>query len=118
MMKASEYLVISVADHDCPQRQSHDEKCERLQAIEIAQAIPPNKNRLQQPIKTGEVLQRSLGAVSEEGVGTPAAQPRCSLLRALSSIALKKFSQLSHAAGVWGHWEPGGGNLREMTSEK
>jgi hypothetical protein len=42
--------VIAVHDHDGAQSQTHDEKGEGLQAIEIAQNVPPNRgDRLQQP---------------------------------------------------------------------
>jgi hypothetical protein len=37
--------VISVADHDCAEGEAHDEEREGLQAVEVAQADPPGKER-------------------------------------------------------------------------
>ncbi len=36
MVKAAENFVISVADHDGADGETHDEKCQRLQTIEVA----------------------------------------------------------------------------------
>jgi hypothetical protein len=41
VMKAAENLLISVADHDSAKGEAHDEKRERLQAIQVAQRSLP-----------------------------------------------------------------------------
>jgi len=41
LLKSAENLVISVSDHDGAKGETHDEKCEGLQTIEVAQAKPP-----------------------------------------------------------------------------
>ena len=50
VVQASKNFVITVSDHDGAQGQAHDQKSKRLQAIEIAQGVPPERrNRLPQP---------------------------------------------------------------------
>ena len=41
VVKSTEDLLISVSDHHGAEGQAHDEKSERLQAIEVAQMVPP-----------------------------------------------------------------------------
>jgi hypothetical protein len=41
LLQSAENLVVSVANHYGTQGESHDEQCERLQPIEVAQGIPP-----------------------------------------------------------------------------
>ena len=45
VVKTTEDFGVSVADHDGAQSQAHDEECERLQAIEIAQVVPPGEKQ-------------------------------------------------------------------------
>lgn len=46
LLKSAENLVISVSDHDGAKRKAHDKKCEGLQSIEVAQAMPPEKENI------------------------------------------------------------------------
>lgn len=50
VVKSAENFVISVADHDGAQGETHYEKSERLQAIEVAQGVSSGQrtHRLQQ----------------------------------------------------------------------
>jgi hypothetical protein len=46
LLQPPENLMVSVADHYGAQGESHDEERERLQAIEVAQGIPPEKDSI------------------------------------------------------------------------
>lgn len=46
LLKSAEDLVISVSDHDGAKRKAHEKKCEGLQSIEVAQAMPPEKENI------------------------------------------------------------------------
>ncbi len=50
VVKSAENLVVSVVEHDGAQGEAHDKECEGLQAVEVAQVVPPaeRKHRLQQ----------------------------------------------------------------------
>jgi hypothetical protein len=43
MVKAAKNFVVSVTNHDGAESESNEEKRERLQAIEVAQKIPPGE---------------------------------------------------------------------------
>ena len=43
MVKATKNFVVSVTNHDGAESESNEEKRERLQAIEVAQKIPPGE---------------------------------------------------------------------------
>jgi hypothetical protein len=50
MVQASKNFVIAVSHHDGAQGQAHEQKRERLQAVEIVQAVPPDRGiTLSQP---------------------------------------------------------------------
>ena len=40
LLKSTENLVVSVSDHDGAKGETHEKKCEGLQAIEVAQGVP------------------------------------------------------------------------------
>ena len=50
VVKSAEDFLISVADHDGAQGETHDEQCQRLQTIEVAQVVSSGRrnHRLQQ----------------------------------------------------------------------
>src|SRR5207245_5446690 len=49
MMQASEDFMVAMRDHNGAKRKAHDEKCEGLQTIKVAQGSSAGKrNRLQQ----------------------------------------------------------------------
>src|SRR5216684_3515707 len=50
VVKSAENLVVAVVEHDGAQGEAHDKECEGLQAVEVAQVVPPaeGKHRLQQ----------------------------------------------------------------------
>ncbi len=41
VVESAENFVVAVAKHDCAEGEAHDEECERLQAVEVAQVGPP-----------------------------------------------------------------------------
>jgi hypothetical protein len=43
VMKSAENLLISMANHDGAEGETHDEEREGLQAIEVAQVGPPRE---------------------------------------------------------------------------
>ncbi len=43
VVKSAENLVVSVDDHDSAKGEAHNEERERLQAIEVAQLVPPTE---------------------------------------------------------------------------
>jgi hypothetical protein len=45
VVKAAENLVVSVVEKNEAQRQAHDQECEGLQTIEVAQGIPPAERK-------------------------------------------------------------------------
>ena len=49
VLQTSEHIVIAMHNHDGADGQAHDEKGKGLQAIEVAQNVPPKRrHRLQQ----------------------------------------------------------------------
>jgi hypothetical protein len=46
VVKSAEDLVVSVADHDSAKSEAHDEEREGLQAIEVAQVVPPAERKI------------------------------------------------------------------------
>jgi hypothetical protein len=46
MVKSAENLMVSMAHDDGPKSEAHDEKREGLQAVEVAQVIPPAARKI------------------------------------------------------------------------
>jgi hypothetical protein len=46
VVKSAEKVVISVAEHDSAQGEAHDKKRQGLQAVEVAQVVPPSERRI------------------------------------------------------------------------
>ncbi len=66
VVKSAEDLVVSVVEHDGAQGEAHDEECEGLQAVEVAQVVPPSirrkESRLQQRGGGGKRSESSRGS--------------------------------------------------------
>jgi hypothetical protein len=72
VVKPAEDLVVSVADDDGAKGEAHDEEGEGLQAIEVAQVVPPAERKIDYSSGTVEGSEgEDLGAVSGAGCLEP-----------------------------------------------
>lgn len=46
VLKSAENFVIAVAEDDCAEGEAQDEEREGLQAVEIAQGVPPGERKI------------------------------------------------------------------------